>query len=345
LSEELLVWFARHKRELPWRRSADPYLVWISEIMLQQTQVDRVIPYFERFVERFPTVGDLAAASVDEVLARWSGLGYYRRARFLHAAARQIVADGDFPGTFDGWKELPGIGPYTAAAIASIAFGEKVATIDGNVERVLSRFRAVEHDIKKARGRRVLEEIAEPLLDDNRPGDSNQALMELGATVCRPHTPECSVCPLASECVALAEGTVERFPVRSGSRKARSERHLGIVVEEEGKILLFRRPDDAPLLGGLWEIPWIPWSDRKNASVALSSRYGGSWHLEGSHGWVRHSITFRDIRLEVWRGRLVAASEIAEGAEAGWFEPAEMGGLALSSLVDKILERSVGGQT
>ena len=249
LSEELVVWFDRNKRDLPWRRSADPYLVWVSEIMLQQTQVERVIPYFERFVERFPTVRELAAASVDEVLASWSGLGYYRRARFLHAAARQIVADGDFPGTFDGWKKLSGIGPYTAAAIASIAFGEKVATIDGNVERVLSRFQAVEHDIKKATGRRVLEEIAELLLDDDRPGDSNQALMELGATVCRPHNPECSACPLVAGCVALAEGTAEKFPVRSGSRKTRSERHLGIIVEEAGRILLFRRPDDVASSG------------------------------------------------------------------------------------------------
>ena len=187
----LLAWFDANRRDLPWRLSADPYRVWVSEIMLQQTQVERVVSYFEAFVARFPDVAHLASSSVEEVLAAWSGLGYYRRARSLHAAARQIVALGGFPRDIEGWLALPGVGRYTAAAVTSICFGAKQPVLDGNVERVLSRVIGLGQDPKKAAGRRTLLRVAESLLDDERPGDSNQALMELGATVCRPRAPRC----------------------------------------------------------------------------------------------------------------------------------------------------------
>ena len=265
----LLIWFDSHRRELPWRRSTDPYRVWISEIMLQQTQVDRVVPYFDRFVERFPTVEDLAEGSIDEVLALWSGLGYYRRARWLHAAARQIVADGAFPTEIDSWKKLPGVGPYTAAAVASISFGRREPAVDGNVERVVSRLHAIGGDIKKDEGRKSLLDCAMRLLDERRPGDSNQALMELGATICRRRNPDCSICPLSVECVAFSQGTMELFPSATTHRQKVQQRHLGVVVEESGKILLFRRSDGAALLAGLWEIPWIPWAKGDGALAGL----------------------------------------------------------------------------
>ena len=333
----LLAWFDGHRRELPWRHSMDQYRVWISEIMLQQTQVDRVVAYFERFIERFPTVDDLAAASVDEVLASWSGLGYYRRARQLHAAARQIVADGAFPSEIAGWRKLPGVGPYTAAAVVSIAFGTKVPAIDGNVERVLSRFEAIGEDVKRAKGRRYLQAAAERLLDERRPGDSNQAIMELGATVCRPQKPRCTLCPLSFECIAHQEDMVSLFPLTTGRRRTVSERRLGVVVESEGRTLLFRRPDGADVLAGLWEIPWIPWVEPSAAALNLASRYGGDWSLDSRCGQVRHAITYRDIRLEVWKGRLSSQNLVAEGLPAGWFSRSEMRDLATSSLVEKTL--------
>ena len=211
---QLLQWYDSQRRDLPWRaakdQSADPYAVWISEIMLQQTQVQTVIPYFEAFLAKYPDVESLAATSLDEVLASWSGLGYYRRARQMHRAAGEIVALGGFPTSAAGLRELPGIGEYTAAAIASIAFGEVVPVLDGNVERVLSRCLAQAEDPKRSRPRRRLRQAAAELLDPRRPGDGNQALMELGATVCRPTSPNCPVCPLAPDCRAHAEGDPER---------------------------------------------------------------------------------------------------------------------------------------
>jgi len=334
---KLLAWFDGHRRELPWRKSVDPYRIWISEIMLQQTQVDRVVAYFERFIERFPTVGDLAAASVDEVLASWSGLGYYRRARQLHAAARQIVADGAFPSGIDDWRKLPGVGPYTAAAVVSIAFGTKVPAIDGNVERVLSRLEAIGEDVKRAKGRRYLQAAAQRLLDERRPGDSNQAIMELGATVCRSQKPHCTLCPLSQGCVAYREGTASSFPMTTGQRPMVSVRRLGVVVESAGRTLLFRRPEGADVLAGLWEVPWIPWVEPLVVPLELASKYGGDWSLDRHCGEVRHAITHRDIRLEVWRGRLSTENLVAEGSPAGWFSRSEMGDLATSSLVEKML--------
>ncbi|MGD2115413.1 MAG: A/G-specific adenine glycosylase [Acidobacteriota bacterium] len=352
---ELLDWYDRQRRELPWRRDADPYRVWLSEVMLQQTRVDVVIPYFEAFLERFPAVEDLASADVDEVLALWSGLGYYRRARQLHAAAQRIAEEG-FPGSSEGWRELPGVGEYTAAAVASITLGEVVPVLDGNVERVLCRVLALDGDPKRAAVRRELRAAAAGLLDPDRPGDSNQALMELGATVCAPTGPRCLLCPLADACAARREGRPEAYPPPRRRRSPRRVRRVVAWVEREGRRLLFRRGDEEELLAGTWELPWADLSDggdadaerhlpsgsRASLEASLAARYGGRWRLGDPVARVRHSITHRQFEVEVCPAEHSAGEggeggEVAEGPEAGWFSDEELAGIPTSSLVSKVL--------
>ncbi len=330
---ELLAWFDRHARDLPWRRRRDPYAIWLSEIMLQQTRVEVVIPYWERFLSRFPTVEELAAAGVEEVLALWSGLGYYRRARQLHAAAREVVAAGAFPRTLEGWLALPGIGPYTAAAVASIAFGVVTPVLDGNVERVLSRRLALADSPKVSTARRRLLDEGAALLDPSRPGDGNQALMELGATLCLPRRPKCLLCPLAAGCRAGAAGTAESYPVAKPKRATEKRRLLVAVVERGAEVLLFRRAEDSALLAGTWELPWAEAESGGPAEPALAARYGGAWTLGPRLAEVRHGITFRDLEVAVHRAEVAGVQR----AEAGWFDAAGRARLALSSLVGKVL--------
>ncbi|MHC4846302.1 MAG: A/G-specific adenine glycosylase, partial [Planctomycetota bacterium] len=211
LRARLLAWFDEHQRDLPWRRTRDPWAILVSEIMLQQTTVAAAIPYYERFVRRWPRPADLARAGRDELLAAWAGLGYYRRARHLMDAASVVAEDGgQLPARADALRALPGIGEYTAAAVASIAFGEAIAAVDGNVERVMCRLGAIEGNPKQAVARRAIRDLAEALLDADRPGDFNQALMELGATVCRPTSPDCGRCPLSADCRARERDAVAR---------------------------------------------------------------------------------------------------------------------------------------
>jgi len=336
--DDLLAWYDRHRRDLPWRRSADPYRVWVSEVMLQQTRVETVLPYYERFLARFPDAGALAAAPIEEVLARWSGLGYYRRARQLHEAARRIARDG-FPETAAGWRELPGIGEYTAAAVASIAFGEAAPVLDGNVERVASRLVALEEDPKRAAARRRLRAAAAALLDPERPGDSNQALMELGARICTPRRPKCPLCPVASGCAGRRLGEPERFPRARERRAPRRLARVVAVVEAGGRRLLFRRGEDEELLAGFWELPWTGEEDGApgDPAAALARRYGGRWCLGERLGSVRHGITHRAFELEVLRAEVEGAGEVAEGRPAGWFSAEEIAGLPTSSMVTKVL--------
>jgi A/G-specific adenine glycosylase len=356
---QLLVWYDDHRRNLPWRKNTDPYRVWVSEIMLQQTRVETVIPYYESFLERFPTVELLARATQEEVLARWSGLGYYRRARQLHAAAQAVVERGGFPDTAEGLQKLPGIGAYTSAAIASIAFGQAVPVMDGNVERVTSRLLASEANPKQSAQRRRLVERAAELLDAERPGDSNQALMELGATVCTPAAPACGRCPLAVECQGLAAGDPERYPAaRQRRAPIRLFRRVALVIEtgqegpEEGeeRLLLFRRSDDREVLAGTWELPSVEGPQEEflvpeerslaKSQAALAARYGGSWRLGERRGTVRHSITHRAYTLEVWTARVEASEVLAEGPEAGFFSSRQLDDLPLSSQVRKVLARA-----
>ncbi|MFH5831521.1 A/G-specific adenine glycosylase [Halalkalibaculum sp. DA3122] len=253
----LLSWYDQHKRDLPWRSCGDPYKVWISEIMLQQTRVDQAMPYYYRFVERFPTVQDLAAADQQEVLKVWEGLGYYSRARHLHHAAQTVVNDfdGQLPDTWNEITSLKGIGPYTASAILSIAFEKEYAVVDGNVIRVLSRYFGIEDDIRRTATKNEIQQRADELLDPDRPGDFNQAMMELGATVCAPSNPDCNHCPVSAECIAYKSVKTDDIPYKSpAKKKPHHQVGVGIIHNEKDEVLIALRPEDA-MLGGLWEFP------------------------------------------------------------------------------------------
>lgn len=254
----LLAWYAAGRRDLPWRAArADPYAVWVSEIMLQQTQVATALPYYQRWMARFPDVASLAAAPLDDVLSAWQGLGYYARARNLHAAARAVVAEhgGRLPATAAALRALPGIGEYTAAAVASIAFGEPVAAVDGNIERVMARWHGIADDVGRAAGRRAVRAAAARWVVGPAPGDVNQALMELGATVCTPRGPRCGECPIAPGCAARLGGRPEGLPVKARPAAARHAAAVALVVRDrDGRWLVARRPARG-LLGGLWEFP------------------------------------------------------------------------------------------
>ncbi|MFQ5525267.1 MAG: A/G-specific adenine glycosylase [Thermoanaerobaculia bacterium] len=333
-AERLLEWFDRVKRPLPWRKDRDPYRVWISEIMLQQTRVETVLPYYESFLRSFPTVQALAAASDDEVRSLWSGLGYYRRAIMLRDAARRVNESGAFPSCLDGWLDLPGVGRYTAAAVMSIVHGARVAALDGNLERVLSRIEAFEGDPKSAAGRRHLVTAARPWLDATRPGDSNQALMELGTTLCRPKRPVCGQCPIVAHCRAHELGRENELPVRRSRRRPVERQLIAVVVQEGGRFLLFRRDPDVSLLGDTWELPWVE-ANGSSPTRSLNARYGGRWTLGPSHGLVRHSITHRRLSVTVRSGNFEPPDEVTEGRPARWADLAGLGAIAHSSLVRK----------
>lgn len=254
----LVAWYAQHGRDLPWRRTRDPYLIWLSEVILQQTRVGQGTAYFERFAARFPDVSSLAAASEDEVLRLWQGLGYYSRARNLLAAAREVVVrfGGAFPARYEALRSLPGVGDYTAAAVASIAGGEPRAAVDGNVLRVWARVFDVELPVDSASGRRFLAELAQRQLDASRAGTSNQALMDFGATICTPRRPACAGCPLASRCMALGAGTVGERPVKTGRTKVR-DRWFHYLHVSVGEQTLLRRRGAGDVWQGLYEFPLI----------------------------------------------------------------------------------------
>lgn len=256
VQERLLRWFDATKRDMPWRRTKDPYRILVAEYLLQRTRVVSGTPYYERFLERFPDLRSLAEASVDEVLRAWEGLGFYGRARKLHAAARAIARDhgGIVPSDVEALQSLPGIGPYTAGAVASIAFGERVPAVDGNASRVLARLFRIEEDATRNPGRARLWAIADSLVPPWRPGAFNQALMELGATVCTPASPRCEACPLAEVCLARSAGIQASLPVRPRPRRAPTVRVAFGMIESEGRVLLVRRPDKG-LLAGLWSLP------------------------------------------------------------------------------------------
>lgn len=307
--------------------------------MLQQTRVETASPYFERFMESFPSVEALADAELESVLSLWSGLGYYQRARRLHAAARRIVeAGGEFPSTLEAWKELPGVGPYTASAIASIVLGICEPAIDGNVMRVVARLLALEEDPKRRVGAKAIESTARALLDEERPGDSNQAIMELGATICRPRRPRCSLCPLESDCRAASAGNPERYPISVRRVKQRRQRRQVAVVVSGQRLLLFRRPEESRRMAGIWELPWVDEGPGQSPAEGLGKRYGGRWELGTTRGRVQHSVTDRLFRIEVVEARLISSEEVAEAPGAGWFSRSELEGVPTTGLVAKVLE-------
>jgi A/G-specific adenine glycosylase len=304
--KRLLVWFDRHKRDLPWRLDRDPYRVWLAEIMLQQTRVAAVRDHYLRFLQRFPTIRKLAAARQSSVLAAWSGLGYYRRARMLHAAAREVVAEyaGKLPGSAAELRALPGIGRYTAAAIASIAFGEPVAVVDGNVERVLQRVSG-----QLTFGEAIWRK-AQELLDPERPGDFNQALMELGATVCLPRQPKCLLCPVADLCATRGE-----LPIAGKANRQRKREIHYALDRREDSVFLVQRPPTVTLMPGMWELPEIA-ATKANARALLT---------------LRHSITVTDYLVRVMPG---PAPRTADGRQIA--KP-RLTKLPLTGLTRKIL--------
>jgi len=349
IADALLSWYDRHHRRLPWRmppdmirsgRRPDPYRVWLSEIMLQQTTVGAVKPYFEKFLERWPTVEALAAAETDDVMKAWAGLGYYSRARNLKKCAEAVAErhGGRFPDTEEALKGLPGIGDYTAAAIAAIAFNRTAAVVDGNVERVVTRLRAIETPLPAAKPE--IRAVVETLLPEARPGDFAQAMMDLGATICTPRRPSCILCPVAEHCVARALNAQERFPLKA----AKADRPLRqgaafVAARADGAVLLRRRPEKG-LLGGMTEVPTSAWTARQDGdSTVAAAPFAGSWK---KCGVVTHVFTHFALNLSVF------LAEVSGGeAPAGhwWSAPEDLRGEALPTVMKKAIEAAIPGAT
>lgn len=339
LRERLLAWFDQRKRQLPWRDTNDVYRIWISEVMLQQTRVETVLPYYQRFVERFPTVQALAAASSDEVLSNWSGLGYYRRARNLQLAAQEVVKNhaGTFPNTVKGLEALPGIGEYTARAVASIGYGVHVAVVDGNVARVVSRWKALEEPIDKASTKKTLASLATLLCDPRRPGDSNQAMMELGATVCTPTSPKCDQCPLRPECAAHATERMTDFPKVESATKVRSQPMAALVVTKADQVLLMRRPNTG-LFAGLWEPPM---ADGELSALTSRLEAGGIGleAIELHARTIKHVLSHRVLTVSVATATAATRVEkpVAPYEAARWFGAETMQEVGISRLAQLVL--------
>ncbi|MDF2715474.1 MAG: adenine glycosylase [Paenibacillus sp.] len=376
-SARLLEWYNVHKRDLPWRRSRNPYYIWISEVMLQQTRVETVIPYYHRFVEQFPTVEALADAPEEQVLKAWEGLGYYSRARNLQAAVREVKESygGIVPDSKEDISSLKGVGPYTAGAVLSIAYNKPEPAVDGNVMRVLSRYFLLRDDIAKPSTRIGIEKLARELIPEGEAGDFNQALMELGATVCTPKSPHCLTCPVMELCAGRLEGAQDELPVKTKAKPPRPERRAAAFIEgagaEAGKLLARQRPKEG-LLASMWELPHVllpetvpqPGGDGSDAAAMrflrekLLAEYG--LDVEPVEPMMDAEHTFSHIHwmLRVYRCRFVGLGEVAAAGAAGpsdiaatedeardgnvflWFGEKELGQYALPNVFVKILKQS-----
>jgi len=343
-AKSLLDWYDNERRILPWRYApgehADPYSVWLSEIMLQQTTVKVVIPYFLKFTSAWPTVENLAHASEESILQAWAGLGYYSRARNLHACAQAIVRDHDslFPSAVKDLRKLPGIGPYTAAAISAIAFGEPTMPVDGNVERVVSRLFAVEEPMPKSKP--LLRDLAAGLVSAVRPGDFAQSMMDLGATVCTPKRPSCLMCPLQKQCDAHALGIADKLPIRA-VKPDRPTRHgiAFLALSEDGAVLLRQRPDTG-LLARMLEIPSTAWSNEPPEltealrTVPVSADW---WQVPGR---IVHTFTHFRLEMQVYRAMVPASPELtfwADSVRCRWVPRQDLDGQALPSVMRKLI--------
>jgi A/G-specific adenine glycosylase len=369
----LLDWYDRHRRRLPWRplpgQSADPYRVWLSEIMLQQTGVKTVGPYFEKFVARWPDVASLARASIDDVLRMWAGLGYYSRARNLHACATAVVRDhgGVFPNTEEGLQSLPGIGPYTAAAIAAIAFGRRTMPVDGNIERVISRLFAVEQALPQAKS--LIRQFATTLLVEeriadeksraadeksrsgdvksrsgdvkSRSGDSAQALMDLGASICTPRKPACALCPLSDDCVSRARGDQETFPRKAPKKTGALRRGAAFVVTRGDEMLVRTRPPKG-LLGGMVEVPNSSWlaAQDDNAALQQAPVLNGVAPWRRKTGVVTHVFTHFPLELVVYTTTVAAGARAPRGMR--WTPISTLADEALPNLMRKVIAHGLG---
>jgi A/G-specific adenine glycosylase len=331
----LLAWYDGHARDLPWRRTRDPYAIWVSEIMLQQTRVDTVIPYYARFLARFPTPHALADAPIDDVLAHWSGLGYYRRARLLHEGAKAVVSihGGAIPKAPEARRALPGVGRYTAGAIGSIAFDLPEPIVDGNVARVLSRLACIDTPLGARETERVLWQTAEQFSQGARPGALNQALMELGACVCLPREARCAACPLAKYCRARREGRVNALPVPAPKKAPRAVRLVALLaVAAKGRVFLQR--GSGSLFGGLWGVPMREGEGRETAR-ALAAELGIVGAIDETPGGrVKHVLTHRVFDVQVFRMRGARAKERADLKAVNEQERAQLG---IASLTKKVI--------
>ncbi len=349
--ERLLNWYDAERRELPWRsppgKRAKPYHVWLSEIMLQQTTVKAVIPFYRDFLRRWPTVTKLAAADLDDVLAAWAGLGYYTRARNLHKCARVVTEDynGRFPKSEKELLKLPGIGPYTAAAIAAIAFGEKAAPVDGNIERVVARLFALQLPLPSAKPE--IHRFAASMVPGDRPGDFAQAMMDLGATVCTPRSPSCLTCPLQPDCHASARGIASELP-RKAPKPERPNRHAHafVALREDGCVLMRRRPP-AGLLGGMLEVPSTDWLTAKTTlkkalrTVPVASEW---WAVPGV---ITHTFTHFRLHLQVHLAIVPVESSLhlwAEPDRCSWISRHKLEDAAVPSVMRKILLHALKNQ-
>lgn len=332
---QLLAWYDQNAADLPWRRTRDPYPVWLSEIMLQQTQVEAVIPYYTRFLQSYPSIHDLAAAPLDEVLKQWEGLGYYSRARNLHKLAQIIAHErgGRFPSSAAELQKLPGIGRYTAGAIASIAFGQAAPVLDGNVMRVFARLTDLEADVTQPAVQARLWALAEEWLPAERPGDYNQALMELGRTICKPRNPLCRACPLQAHCLAFARGTQAQRPVKK--KKAPTPHYdvaAGIIWNSAGELLIAQRPADG-LLGGLWEFPGGKQEPGETLPDCLRRELGEELGITVEVGElfvvVRHGFTHFRITLHAFTCRYLDGPPQKLGVQDfAWVYPEALAGYA-----------------
>jgi A/G-specific adenine glycosylase len=355
----LLDWYDRHRRRLPWRPlpgvAADPYRVWLSEIMLQQTGVKTVGPYFEKFVARWPDVAAFGRASLDEVLRMWAGLGYYSRARNLHACAVAVLRDhgGAFPDTEEGLRSLPGIGPYTAAAISAIAFGRRTMPVDGNIERVVSRLFAVEAALPQAKP--LIRQLAATLLGEpragdeksragdekSRAGDSAQALMDLGSSICTPKKPACALCPLNSDCAARARGDQESFPRKAPKKSGALRRGAAFVVTRGDQLLVRSRPEKG-LLGGMTEVPGSDWLAAQDDKAALrqAPAVKGIARWRRKAGIVTHVFTHFPLELVVYTAHAPARARAPAGMR--WVPLATLADEALPNVMRKVIAHGLG---
>jgi A/G-specific adenine glycosylase len=341
----LLAWYDRHRRRLPWRpppgEAADPYRVWLSEIMLQQTGVKTVGPYFEKFIARWPDVEALGSASLDDVLRMWAGLGYYSRARNLHACAVVVRRDhgGVFPDSEEGLRALPGIGPYTAAAIAAIAFGRRTMPVDGNIERVVSRLFAVEEPLPQAKP--LIQELATRLLGETRAGDSAQALMDLGSSICTPKKPACALCALNGDCAARARGDQEIFPRKAPKKTGTLRRGAAFVITRGEELLVRSRPEKG-LLGGMTEVPTSDWIAAQEDKAALQQAPAlngiARWHRKA--GLVTHVFTHFPLELVVYTSKAPSRTRAPDGMR--WVPIATLKDEAFPNLMRKVIAHGLG---
>jgi len=341
----LLAWYDRHRRRLPWRaapgEASDPYRVWLSEIMLQQTTVKAVGPYFEKFVARWPDVAALGNASQDDVLRMWAGLGYYSRARNLYACAVAVTRahGGRFPDTEEGLRALPGIGPYTAAAIAAIAFDRHTMPVDGNIERVVSRLFAVEDELPQAKP--LIQQLAATLLANSRAGDSAQALMDLGSSICTPKKPACALCPLNEDCTARLQGTQETFPRKAPKKSGTLRRGAAFVVTRGEELLVRSRPEKG-LLGGMTEVPgsdWLAGQDDAAAKLQAPALKGLS-RWQRKMGVVTHVFTHFPLELVVYTAKAEAHTRAPVGMR--WVPLATLADEALPNVMRKVIAHALG---